>query len=198
MSAQRVLVDANVLFSRTLRDWLALIYINPGGEVYNVYWTEDILAEAVYQLRRNHPSWDGRQTRAIRDTIARTFEGGRVEDFVVDGSFQGTDPHDQHVHAAALACDADILLTCDGGFSGGPVNPDLLPYEVYTPDDFFVLVDKSVPEIVCAVTLEQTEYWRRKKQGKAPLAEHLEAAGCPQFAKRVRTYQGHLSIRGDR
>lgn len=121
------------------------------------------------------------------------FEGGRVEDFIVDGSFPGTDVDDEHVHAAALACEADILLTADTGFAATDIDPDSLPYEVYAPDEFFVHIDDTATFHVEAATRKQTDYWRRRK-GRAPLGEHLERAGCPAFADRVRRHQSHLSL----
>jgi predicted nucleic acid-binding protein len=193
MSIPRVLVDANVLYSRTLRDWLALISLSLDDEPYRVYWTEDILAETLYRLRRKHPGWDGRKIADVRDKIERAFEGGRVEDFVVDTTFPGRDADDAHVHAAALACDADILLTADNGFVGGDVDPDSLPYEVFTPDEFFVHVDDTAPVHVETATANQTRYWRRRS-GRAPLGEQLARAGCPRFAERVRAYQSFLSF----
>ncbi|MGK4593197.1 hypothetical protein [Amycolatopsis sp. w19] len=90
--------------------------------------------------------------RHIHDLLTKTFEGGRVEDFVIDGSFPGTDADDEHVHAAAIACSAEIILSCDNGFSLTGQDPDSLPYEVYTPDEFFVLVDDSSPQLVREVT----------------------------------------------
>lgn len=50
-----VLVDANVLYSKTLGDWLGLLYTIPEIPPFQVFWTEDVLAEAIYHLRRNHP-----------------------------------------------------------------------------------------------------------------------------------------------
>ncbi len=111
----------------------------------------------------------------------------------MDGSFQGSDPDDRHVHAAALACAADIVLTCDEGFVGEGVDADPPPYEVLFPDAFFVLADDSAPEIVAEVTREQTRYWY-VKHGRAPLAHQLEAAGCPEFARRVQKHQNNLSL----
>jgi len=111
--------------------------------LYTVYWTEDILAGLPYQLRRGYPDWDGGKITEIRNRTADTFEGGRVDDFVIDGSFQGTDPNNQHVHAAALASRADIILTDDQRFVGPGCDPDQHPYEVYTPGAFFILADDS-------------------------------------------------------
>jgi predicted nucleic acid-binding protein len=192
----RVFVDANVLYSRTLRDWLALLQLSSPGEVYTVYWTEDVLAETIYHLRRSHPDWNGAKTTSIRDLIARTFEGGRVDDFEIDDSFLGSDTNDRHVHAAAVACQADFLLTCDKGFFNADQDVDSMPYEVYQPDDFFVLVDDNAPHLVQQVTCQQTMYWV-KRTGRADLASKLIDAGCPEFAERVRNHQGQLSLPAD-
>lgn len=196
MGPTRVLVDANVLYSRTLRDWLALLQLRSDEAVYKVYWTEDVLAETIYHLRRNHPDWDGGKITAIRDRIAVIFEGGRVDDFVVDGSFPGSDVDDQHVHAAALACTANIVLTADNGFSVAEDLADMLPYEVYRPDELFVLVDDSAPSLVRRVVHEQTLYWVRKN-GRADLASRLIEAKCAQFAVRVQGHQSQLSLPAD-
>ncbi|WP_229794929.1 PIN domain-containing protein [Saccharothrix coeruleofusca] len=188
-------MDANVLYSRTLRDWLALLQLESAEEIYTVYWTEDVLAEVIYRLRRRHPTWSGAKITSVRDLIAKTFEGGRVDDFTIDGSFFGKDGDDQHVHAAAVACQADIVLTGDNGFFATGCDADARPYEVYKPDDFFMLVDDSAPHLVQRVTREQTLYWVRKG-GRADLAGKLVEAGCLRFAERVRAHQGRLSLPG--
>lgn len=88
----RVFLDANVLYSRTVRDWLGLLYIDEVFEPpFHAFWSEDVLAEAMYHLRQNNPTWDGAKVAVVRDRIAGTFEDGRVTDFVVDGSYGGPD-----------------------------------------------------------------------------------------------------------
>jgi hypothetical protein len=47
-----------------------------------------------------------------------------------------------------------------------------LPYEVQTPDTFFVLVDDSAPEKVRTVTRKQSEHWL-EKTGEADLPARL-------------------------
>ena len=178
----RVLVDANVLFPKTTRDWLSLLYGNGGNRMLHVFWTEDILTEVLYRLRRKHPSMDGGSLRDVHDKIVATFEVGRVEDynpatFVPDLA----DQNDAHVKAAAVACQADILLTCDKGFTNS--TDDL--FEVYHPDDFFLLVADSNPSLVEQVVRLQVNYWRGKS-GEADLPRALRNADCPQFAERVR------------
>lgn len=186
-----VLVDANVLYSRTLRDWLFLIKLRSQGGLYTVHATEDILAEVLYRCRRAKPDAPGRLTKAIHDRIVDSLDGV-VSDFVVDGSYPGDDPDDAHVHAAAVACGAEILLTADSGFTRVPEELDLrLPYEVHTPDSFFVLIDDSQPALVETVVGEQFTYWE-SRPGCRSLGAALRDAGCPLFADRVGEHLQHL------
>lgn len=184
----KVLADADVLFSRTLRDWLFMLRAETKGVMFTVHCTEDIAAEVLSQLRNKHPQWDGRQIVRIRDLLMQNVDDW-VDDFHVDGSYPGKDPNDQHVHAAAVSCGAGVLLTCDSGFLGlGGDVTDLLPYEIYAPDDLFVLVDDSAPYAVHRVVTKQVQYWR-SREGQADLPAALRNSGCPDFADRV---LGHL------
>lgn len=63
----RVLLDANVLYSRTLRDWTLMLSLH--GGMYRGYWTEDIAAERIYRLRRAHTDWDGAVLSSIRGKL---------------------------------------------------------------------------------------------------------------------------------
>lgn len=187
----RALADANVLYSRTLRDWLILIELESDGGLYELCWTEDILAEVIRSYRRNNPTVDGGTITRIRDRIAGSLEGGRIDDFAIDGSFTGTDKDDQHVHAAALAGGVTYLITKDGGFRSEGIDLDALPYEVHSPDSFLTLVDDSSPRRVRAVTAQQEKYWSGKPNAKT-LADALRDAGCPTFAQRVLKHLSQL------
>ncbi|MBT0773788.1 hypothetical protein KIH74_32885 [Kineosporia sp. J2-2] len=91
------------------------------------------------------------------------------------------------MHAAALACSADYLLTSDKGFSDPDVDFDVLPYEVYRPDEFLELIDDSAPQVVRQVMAKQVAYSIRR-HGEADLCGALRRAGCPKFAERVRNH----------
>ena len=43
-------MDANVLYSRTLRDWMLMLRLEADG-MYVVLTTEDILTEVLYHFR---------------------------------------------------------------------------------------------------------------------------------------------------
>lgn len=106
-------------------------------------------------------------------------------DFVIDGSYSGRDQGDAHVHAAAIACGADVLITSNvADFVWADDSP---PYDIMTPDEFFVLVDDSSPWHVVDVVQATCSYWV-SRTGQADLPRALVAAGCPVFAERVRAH----------
>lgn len=192
MTVQRVFVDANVMASRVQRDWLFML----AGEVrmFDTYITEDVLAETIRAFRRARPDADGGQVTRLRAALVRAADH-MVDDFPGALTFVGADQHDQHVHAAASACGAHKLLTCDGGFLNmDEALMDQLPYEPYHPDDFFVLINDSASHAVRAVVQDQLRYWQGRG-GRPQLAEKLESAQCPQFAEVVRH---HLAALGGR
>lgn len=190
MSVQRVFVDANVLASRVQRDWLFLL----AGEVrmFDTYISEDVLAETIRTFRRRFPDADGGQVTRLRAGLVRAADH-MVDEFPGALTFVGNDHHDRHVNAAATACGAHKLLTCDSGFLDmDEALMDQLPYEPYHPDDFFVLVNDSAPHAVRAVVQDQLRYWRSHGQ-PAQLADKLEGARCPLFAEVVRHHLAALS-----
>ncbi|HBX81544.1 MAG: PIN domain-containing protein [Propionibacteriaceae bacterium] len=189
---QRVFVDANVFFSKCLRDWLGVLSTRPDHEPpFQVFWTEDVLAEVIYGLRRKHPEWDGVAMTKIRDKIASAFEGGRVEDFQIL-EHPGPDAFDAHIHSAAIACGADILLTCN--VKDFPER-DQWSYEVMKPDEFFCLVDDWSPNLVHIAVLDQVRYWR-ERDGEADLPRQAKNAELPDFAERVRLHILAISREG--
>ncbi|WIE74103.1 PIN domain-containing protein [Curtobacterium sp. MCJR17_020] len=181
---QRVFVDANVFVSRTLRDWICLLRAEIPA-MFQLHTTEDVLAEALYTLRRHMRDADGAVTVHIREAILASIDEV-LQDFDGSVAYSGSDADDRHVHAAAVGCQADVLLTEDQGFT----EDDRAPYEVYTCDDFFCLVDDAVPDRVRSVALKQLKYWNSQPQRKS-LKQALIDAGCPDFAVRV---EGHLRV----
>lgn len=189
MGATRIFVDANVLRSRTLRDWLFLLRNASVGDMFTIGTTEDVIAEVIYTLRRDKPNAPGHLTRAVHDIICDSLDY-RIDNYPAADTlaYDGVDPNDAHVHAAAVADSADAVLTADKGFTTMQrEHRDSLPYEVYAPDAFFVLVDNSSPTVVRSVAEQQLKYWC-SRQLNVNLVQALESSGCPQFAERVRQH----------
>lgn len=183
----RVFVDSNVLSSRTLRDWLFLLR-NAVPGMFELYSSLDVLAETVRVVRRRLPEAGGDLTANLSELLQDNLNHVLTRyPPVLD--FPGSDRDDQHVHAAAIACDAVYLLTDNPTDFG---EPDALPYELYTADDFFCLVDDGASNHVLGVTRTQNQYWQNRRaagQQTKSLDAALLDAGCPDFADRV---QGHL------
>lgn len=175
-----VLVDANVWFSRTLRDWVCLLAADTHCSLYTVLWTEDILAETLANIRKDRTDLEGGQIAHIREQIIEVFPGGQVRDYA--STYALPDPKDSHVHGAAVAGDADILLTSNTrDFIPLGGSEDDLPYELYTPDEFFMLVDSSDHSLV-----ERTAFLidghHHRNHARYSTAERLKAAGAREFA----------------
>ncbi|MCS5723464.1 PIN domain-containing protein [Herbiconiux sp. CPCC 203407] len=184
---QRVFVDSNVLFSRTQRDWLFLLR-NEAGGMFQVHSSIDVVVEVVRAVRRHKPHLDGAITRKLHDLLIANLDE-ILPDYDASVEFAGTDPDDRHVHSAAVAARADLLLTSNQRDFG---DPGALPYELYEPDAFFVLVDDGSEATVRRTVMKQLAYWRsRSEAGRQVkgLVQALDEAHCPQFAGRVR---GHL------
>ncbi|WP_144661878.1 PIN domain-containing protein [Paenarthrobacter nicotinovorans] len=184
--AQRVFVDANVLFSRTLRDWLFLLRIESNGGMFQLHTTWDAIAEAGARLR-DDPNTSGdllaslmKKIQECVDEVVTAFPGGPVEGIADEG--------DWHVHHAAEACRAHVLLTDDAGFES-----DDSHYEVYTCDDFFLEVGRSAPDVVKRVVETQALYWSRRSGKQLPDA--LRDAGCLEFADVVLGFLKEIAAR---
>ncbi|MFL0458744.1 PIN domain-containing protein [Brachybacterium paraconglomeratum] len=184
---QRVFVDANVLASKTCRDWL--FFLRDANEgMFQLHATHDVFAEALRKMRTNNPRLPGAVVAAMVKQIELCIDEV-VPNFSGDLDFSGTDEGDYHVHAAATASRADKILTSNKP-SDITQRPDDEYYEIVTPDEFFTLVADSNPACIKPITREQLEYWcRRAERGESvttQLDDALRAAQCPKFADRVR------------
>ncbi|MFC8304941.1 PIN domain-containing protein [Specibacter sp. NPDC057265] len=186
--ALRVFVDANVLFSRTLRDWLFMLRLETGVGVFQLHTTWDVINETGAKLRDKHSKAPGSLIANLMnkcqehfDEILEDFPGGPVVSIADEG--------DWHVHHAAEASRADILLTEDAGFDSDGSN-----YEAYNCDDFFVEVYTSAPDAVKRVVEHQARYWAAR--GGMQLPDALRAARCPKFASAVLGHIKQMALTG--
>lgn len=172
-----VFVDANVLYSKTLRDWLFLLRLETSADMFTLASSNDVITEVLYRLRRNNSGGPGHLTGNVKDTLEGTLDEV-VRDFPAGTVFPGGDEHDVHVHAATKECGADYLITDDQGFFDVA---DQLNYEVHTADTFFQLITENVPQVVDQVIHRQLAYYSARGAGKT-LSQALADAGCPMFS----------------
>lgn len=196
-----VFVDANILYSRTLRDWTLLMSMT--SHRYSVVTSEDAIIEVLANFRTNNPTLSGNSIRRLRDRIENS-----LADVITDwpgGHVKGMhDEKDMHIVNAATHAQADILLT-ENIKDFAPVASSL-PFDLYTADDLFMLLATNDPEAVLRTTAEQAQYWSKKAEeaaherragqtAKAPkrLAQALRDAGAPKFAAHVEQLLPKLS-----
>ncbi len=107
-----ILADANVLYSRVLRDYL--LYA-ADQEIIAITWSEQILAEVTEHLEQNVAGFDRASGERLVRAMNRAFPFAEVEpgnehwralaDVVLP------DEDDRHVLAAAVAAEATVLCT---------------------------------------------------------------------------------------
>ena len=110
MTVSLVLADANILFSRTLRDYF--LYAADAG-VIEIHWSQQILDEMSRNLRKQLGI--GRaDTDRLEELMNAYIEYALIEVEPEDlATVQKVemDAKDRHVLAATISVDADILLT---------------------------------------------------------------------------------------
>lgn len=158
-------VDANVLLSKTLRLWLFMLRTQTSGGLFVLHSTANLLS--VDQL--STPAWN-RITSLLDDVI---------EDSPDAADLRGADERTNRVHAAALVSNAIYVIVDPALYSN--VNTDELPYEVHTPDSFFMLIAANSADAVDRVIGVQLGSVEGSKSPHVELAN----AGCPDFAECV-------------
>ncbi|GAA2638809.1 PIN domain-containing protein [Paractinoplanes durhamensis] len=129
-----VLADANVLYSRVLRDYL--LYA-ADQEIIAISWSPQILAEATEHLMRNVEGFDQAAAQRLTNAMNRAFPFAEVEPaeehWLQLRELELPDEDDRHVLAASLAAEATVLCTSNvKDFPSDVVEG--LGFEVLTPD----------------------------------------------------------------
>jgi hypothetical protein len=76
---QRVFVDANIFFSKTLLDWM--FHLRQANEgMFQLHSTEDVFAEVLANMRKEQPEAPGHRTRHRLELI-RACVDEVVQDF---------------------------------------------------------------------------------------------------------------------
>ncbi|MFT4293821.1 MAG: PIN domain-containing protein [Micropruina sp.] len=130
-----VLGDANVLYSRVLRDYL--LYA-ASQQLIQIFWSREILSEVVEHLIKNVDRFDAaageRLIVAMNDTFPRAEARLTAEAIAAVAGVPLPDEGDRHVLAAAISAEVDVVCTSNIKDFPPEVMKDL-GLEALTPDE---------------------------------------------------------------
>lgn len=177
----KVFLDANVLYSNTVRSLFIWLHVN--GAV-QIYWSVEAWEEAFRSFESKNGHEKGLRFRAsMRKNAIDKFSECMVDPHPIT-AIGLKDPDDEHILSAAIKCESEFLLTNDATFVGEP-----LPSEVKTtlasPDIFLsnlivsnpVMVRQSVQDHIRSLSSKPTfEVYREslRKSGVPSVASFIE------------------------
>ncbi len=180
----RIFVDTNVLFPFSVMD-LMLALTEDG--VHEVLWSDALLDEwervIVRQQRRSAES-AASITAVIREFFADSQVPASSFAHMVD-DMPSQDPDDRHHIAAAVAGNAEMIVTWNrSDFPAAPLRA--LCLRVVDPDEYLQELFSEVPDEVVATVVRLAEEKRRPPLTPYDLVGMFAKVGVPIFADRVR------------
>jgi predicted nucleic acid-binding protein len=176
------LLDANVLYPVELCDALLRV---AETEVFQVRWSEEILQEALRNIKQNNPGTSPATVDRRFQYMRESFEDAMVTGYEPLVSVMTNHPKDRHVLAAAIVGRANVIVTSN--LSDFPTEA-LDPYDVDVqhPDAFLCNQWELNEEGMVSVIENWMEDLSNPPQTLEQLLQRLEQH-TPQFCKIVRT-----------
>lgn len=174
-------LDACVLYPIGLRD--TLLNVAEGG-CFRVLWTEEILAETSRNIVEDTAGLTAEHLDKTFAAMRRSFPEAMVEDYEHLVGSMANHPKDRHVLAAAVAAEADVIVTLNTRHFP-PEACDPHEITVQTPDALLCDIFEAWPELVAEVLVAQA---RRKTRPAMSTSEMLDrlASHVPRFVAAVR------------
>ncbi|SCX05697.1 PIN domain-containing protein [Candidatus Aquiluna sp. UB-MaderosW2red] len=175
------LVDANVWYSKLLRDALLEFGLN---HFFQPRWSQNILDETQGALERRFPGY-GLSFKKQAEYMNLAFPEAMVGDFEhLETGLQEVHENDKHVLAAALACKAGALVTFN--LKDFPQNLfEVHGVQLVHPDDFLLDQVDLNPQIGLLAIAKQLADYRRPHIGALELSTKMKILRCPGFAEFV-------------
>lgn len=179
-----VLLDANVLFPFTLRDFLVTLATT---ELYQAKWSEQIHDEWIRNVLKDRPE--------LADVLPRTrsLMDAAVPDCLVTGfeglieSLELPDPNDRHVLAAAIRCGAQIIVTKNLKDFPSEIL-EQFGIEAQHPDEFLDYQFGLRPNLVVRAAKEQRKRWKNPPLTAEEYLERLSSQGLVVTAEKLGDY----------
>ncbi len=179
------MLDANVLYPARLRDLLLRLAI---AGLFHARWTAAILDECFESVSADRPDLTAEQLDRTRRLMAIAIPDAEVEGYerLIVEQITLPDPRDRHVLAAAIAADADLLVTWNLADFPAQATTDLR-LSVVTPDEFVLRLGQADADAVGAVVEEQAAALRQPPMTTTELLDGLEAIGLKASVAALRT-----------
>ncbi|MDR2619815.1 MAG: PIN domain-containing protein [Propionibacteriaceae bacterium] len=177
---QVVLTDANVLYSRVLRDYLlyAAEY-----RIIALAWSRSIIDEVCEHLIANLPTFTTESANRLISAMNETFpfaeRNPQQEHFERIAQLNLPDEDDRHVIAAALAAEADIVCTANIADFPQQITKEL-GFVVMTPQELICQLIMTHPDTMLLV--HKTAIANLPGATDQSTLEALRRAGAPKAA----------------
>jgi len=176
-----VLADANVLYSRVLRDYL--LYA-ADQEIITVAWSVEIMREVTGHLKQNVAGFDDTAADRLVSAMNTAYPLAEVEPteeaVALLAEVTLPDEDDRHVLVAAISSQATVLCTANRSDFPADVVDDL-GLEVLTPDELLTrLVGEFEPQMLAAHRAAVTSLSGATDDSTVAA---LRKAGVPQTAQ---------------
>lgn len=184
-----VFLNANVLYPAGLRDLLMRLTL---GGLLRARWSNSVHEEWIRAVLRNHSDITRSQlekTRNLMDkyageSLVTEFEH-RIEHLTLP------DPDDRHVLAAAIHCEASVILTRNlKDFPASALATHGLVAQA--PDPFIHALFIAQPEVVLAAARQQRINLKNPPKTVVEYLGSLEQQGLYKTAAELKTYVEEL------
>lgn len=176
--------DACVLYPAPLRDLLISVAMT---NQFRARWTDEIHKEWVHNLLDNRPDLSEEQlqwtvsqmNKAVPDCLVENYEG-LIE------SLELPDPNDRHVLAAAIMCQADVIVT--NNLKDFPQEEmEKYSIDVQSPDTFLNHLFDLNPMVFCKAVHEQRQRLRNPERTAEELLETFYKQGLPMTVGKLKS-----------
>ncbi|MGC1302387.1 MAG: PIN domain-containing protein [Caulobacteraceae bacterium] len=183
----KYLLDANVLYSYTLRD----IFITLATRGLRIHWSTQIETEFVRARGRKSPE-QAIKAKAVVGLMRRAVPDWKASaSRAYIASLDLPDPDDRHVLAAAIQAGAQVIVT-DNRRDFPPATLEAHGITLMSPDQVLCSLHDADPEGIVAAAAEMRARMVNPSRFPGEWLERLEAAGARALAGRLRPFSARL------
>ena len=137
--------DANVLYPSGLRNFLMHLALT---DSFRAHWSADVHEEWMRNLLKNRPDLTREKLERTRHLMDKALPNALVTGYepLID-MIELPDRDDRHVLAAAIRCDASVIVTLNlGDFPSQALGK--FSIEAQHPDEFVLTLLETFPDLV--------------------------------------------------